>query len=150
MPLWFWLVHAPLMTEKWNSTSRAQKRLSVFENRGLVSDFRTNEGSLTGRLRMRSYEKIRRLKKQPLNTSVVKSRRLLWADHVARGPLMLKIGQILNEHPIGPRQLERPQFCWEHNVSMDGRSSRRANQGSLIGVPPARIEPPGTEFVMWR
>ena len=74
---------------------------------------------MTGQLRMRSNEEIRRLTEQPLITSVVKARRLQWAGHVARAPPARRIRQVLDGRPTSPRPLGRPRLRWEDNVSAD-------------------------------
>lgn len=75
---------------------------------------------------MRPNEETRLLTGQPLITSVIKSRRLQWAGHVARAPPTRYIRQVLDGRPTSPRPLGRPRLRWEDNVSMDA---------GLLGVP---------------
>ena len=112
--------------ETWNLTVYAQKRLLVFENKVLRQILGPKRDPVTGRLRMRPNEETRLLTGQPLITSVIKSRRLQWAGHVARAPPTRYIRQVLDGRPTSPRPLGRPRLRWEDNVSMDA---------GLLGVP---------------
>ena len=46
---------------------------------------------------------------------MIKSRRLRWADHVAR----MECIKILTDKPTGKRLLRRPKLRWEDNIRMD-------------------------------
>jgi hypothetical protein len=112
----------PIVTygcDTWNLTVRSQKRLLVFENKVLRRILGPKRDPLTGRLRMRSNDEVRRLTRQPLITGVIKSRRLQWAGHVARAPPTRYIRQVLDGRPTSPRPLGRPRLRWEDNVSRD-------------------------------
>ena len=51
--------------------------------------------------------------------SVVKSRRLRWAGHVARMREGRSAFKILTGKPIGKRPLGKPRRRWEDNIRMD-------------------------------
>ena len=51
--------------------------------------------------------------------SVIKSRRLRWAGHVARMEEGRSIFKILTGKPIGKRPLGWPRRRWEDNIRMD-------------------------------
>ena len=50
---------------------------------------------------------------------VIKSRRLRWADHVARKEEGRGAFKILTGTPAGRRPLRRPRSRWEDNIRMD-------------------------------
>ena len=50
---------------------------------------------------------------------VIKSRRLRWAEHVARMEEGRSAFNILTGKPTGKRPLGRPRRRWENNIRMD-------------------------------
>ena len=50
---------------------------------------------------------------------VIKSRRLIWAGHVARMKEGRSAFKILTGKPTGKRLLGRPRRTWDDNVRMD-------------------------------
>ena len=50
---------------------------------------------------------------------VVKSRRLRWANHIARMEEGRSAFKILTSIPAGKRPLERSRCRWENNIKMD-------------------------------
>ena len=105
--------------ETWNLTVRAQERLLTFENRVLRRILGPNIDPVTGRVRVKTNDEIRRLTGQPFITSVIKSRRLRWAGHVARAPPTRAIRRVLDNRPTSPRPQGRPRLRWADNVSRD-------------------------------
>jgi hypothetical protein len=100
-------------------TLREEQRLRVFGNRVLRRIF--------GPKRDEATEEWRRLHKEELNDlysptniiRLIKSRRMIWAGHVAcmgekRGAYRILVGR-----PEGRRPLERPRSRWEDNTKMD-------------------------------
>jgi hypothetical protein len=55
----------------------------------------------------------------PNIVQVVKSRRMMWAGHVARMEEGRGVHRILVEKPEGKRPLGRPRRRWEENIKMD-------------------------------
>ena len=51
--------------------------------------------------------------------TVIKSKRLRWAEHVARMEEGRSVFKILTGTPTGKRPLWRPRRRWEDNISMD-------------------------------
>ena len=50
---------------------------------------------------------------------VIKSRRMRWAEHVARMEEGRGVHKVLVGKPDGKRQLGRPRCRWENNIKMD-------------------------------
>ena len=50
---------------------------------------------------------------------MIKSRRLRWAEHVARMEESRSAFKILTDKPTGKRPLGRPRRRWEDNIRMD-------------------------------
>jgi hypothetical protein len=63
---------------------REERRLKVFENRGLRRVFGPKRDEVTGELRKLHNEELNDLYSLPNIVRVVKSRRMRWAGHVAR------------------------------------------------------------------
>ena len=57
--------------------------------------------------------------RSPNIVSVIKSRRLRWAGHVARMEEGRSAFKILTGKPTGKRPLGRPRRRWEDNIRMD-------------------------------
>jgi hypothetical protein len=63
-------------------------------------------------------EELRNLYASPNIISVIKSRRVRWAGHVARMGEMRNSYKVLVGQPEGKRLLGRPRRRWEDNISM--------------------------------
>ena len=57
--------------------------------------------------------------RSPNIVRVIKSRRLKWADLVARMEDGKSSFKILTDKPTGKRSVGRPRRCWENNIRMD-------------------------------
>jgi hypothetical protein len=55
------------------------------------------------------------------NIRQIKSRRMMWAGHVARMGVERKVYKVLVGKPKGKRPLGRPRFRWEVGIRMDLR-----------------------------
>jgi hypothetical protein len=70
--------------ETWFQTLREEQRLRVFENRVLSRIFGPKRDEVTGDWRKLHHEEVHTLYSSPGKISVIKSRRMRWAGHVAR------------------------------------------------------------------
>jgi hypothetical protein len=70
--------------ETWSLTLREERRLQVFENRVLGRVFGPKRDKVTGEWRKLHNEELRDFYSLPNIVRVVKSRRMRWAEHVAR------------------------------------------------------------------
>ena len=116
--------------ETWSLTQIPQRRLVVFENKVLRRILGPKTDPDTGRLRIRSNAEIRELTNQPFITSVISSRRLQWAGHVARAPRTRAIRRVLENRPRSPRPVGKPRTRWVDQVSEDAER---------LGVPDWRL-----------
>jgi hypothetical protein len=99
---------------------REEHRLRIFENRVLRKIFgpkREEDGSW----RKLHNDELHSLYFSPNIVSVIKSRRMRWAGHVARmgegrGVYMVLVGRSEGKRPLG-----RPRRRWEDNIKMDLR-----------------------------
>jgi len=67
----------------WSLTLTQERRLRVFENRVLRRVFESKEDEVTGVWRKLYNEEINNLYCSPHIIQVIKSRRMIWAGHVA-------------------------------------------------------------------
>lgn len=82
----------------------------------------------SGFLRIRTNEEVRRSVRFPGQlyiTSVIKSRRLRWAEHVGSAPPTRLVRRILDNRPISPLSSGRPQL-WQGKVSTEFKQGRSA------------------------
>jgi hypothetical protein len=66
-------------------------------------------------------EELRNLYSSPSIITMIKSRRMRWAGHVARMGERRNAYRILVGKPEGKRPLERPRHRWANNIKMDLR-----------------------------
>jgi hypothetical protein len=64
-------------------------------------------------------EELRDLYSSPSIVRIIKSRRMRWAEHVARIGEMRKAYRLLVGKPEGKRPLRRPRCRWVDNIRMD-------------------------------
>ena len=93
-------------------------RLRVFVNMIYRRIFRPKRDA-NGEWRRLHNEELHNLYRSPNIISVIKSRKLRWAGHVAR----LKVGRsalkMLTGKPTGRKPLGRPRRIWEDNIRMN-------------------------------
>jgi len=105
--------------ETWSLTLREERRLRVFENRVLRKVFGPKIDEVTGEWRKLHNEELNDLYSLPNIVRVVKSRRMRWAEHVARMGENRGVQRVLVGKPEGKRPLGRPRRRWEDNIKMD-------------------------------
>jgi hypothetical protein len=91
----------------------------VFENRVLRRIFGPKRDEVTGEWRKLHYEKLHNLYSSPDIIRQVKSRRMMWAGHVAGMGEERKVYKVLVVKPEGKRPLGRPRRRWEDGIRMD-------------------------------
>jgi hypothetical protein len=95
---------------------REECRLRVFENR-VLRRIGAKRDEVTGEWRKLHNEELNDLYCSPNIVRAIKSRRKIWAGHVARiggGVYRVSVG-----NPEGKRPLGRPRLGWEDNIKMD-------------------------------
>jgi hypothetical protein len=99
--------------EAWSLTLGEEHRLRVFENRVLRRIFgpKREEDGLWRKLH---NGELHSLYSSPNIVRVIKSRRMIWASHVAPMGEGRDVGR-----PAGRRPLGRPRRRWEDNIKMD-------------------------------
>src|SRR5215469_15410588 len=102
--------------EIWTLTKREERRLGVFENRGLRRVFGPRRDEVTGEWRKLHNEELRDLNALPNNVRVVKWRRMRWAGHVARMGEGRGVHRVLVGKPEGKRPRRRHRRRWEENI----------------------------------
>jgi len=107
--------------ETWSLTSREERRLRVFENRVLRRIFGPKRDEVTGEWRKLHNEELNNLYSSPNIVWVIKSRRMIWAGHVARMGEGRGVYRALAGKPEGRRPLGRPRRRWEDTIRMDLR-----------------------------
>jgi hypothetical protein len=70
--------------ETWSLTLREEHRLRLFENRVLRRIFGHKRDEVTGEWRKLHNKELHDLYSSPSIIKIIKSRRMRWADHVAR------------------------------------------------------------------
>jgi hypothetical protein len=70
--------------EAWSLTLRVEHRLRMFKNRVLRRIFGQKRDEVMGEWRKLHNEELRDLYSSPSIISIIKSRRMSWAGHVAR------------------------------------------------------------------
>jgi hypothetical protein len=94
-------------------------RLRVFEHRVLRRIFIPKRVEVTGEWRKLHNEELHILYSSPNIIRQIKSRRLRWAEHVARVGEGRNVYKVLMGKPEGKRSLERPRRRWEDWIRMD-------------------------------
>jgi len=105
--------------ETWSLTLREERRLRVFENRGLRTLFGPKRVEARGKWRKLHNEELNDLYFLPNIVRVIKSRRMKWVGHVARMMEERGVYRILVGKPEGKRPLGRTGRRWEDNIKMD-------------------------------
>jgi hypothetical protein len=95
--------------ETWSLTLREEHRLRVFENRTLRRIFGPKRDEVTGGLRKLHNDELRNLYTSPNIITMIKSRWMRWAGHVARMGKKRNAYRILVGKPEGKRPLGRPR-----------------------------------------
>jgi hypothetical protein len=104
--------------ETWCLTLREEHRLRVSENRVLRRISGPKREEVAGGWRRLHNEELHNLYPSP-NIRVIKSRRMRWAVHIARGGEMRNIHKILARKVKRKTPLARPRGKWEDNIRMD-------------------------------
>jgi len=104
--------------EGWSLTLREECRLRVFENR-ILSQIFVPKRDVNGEWRMLHNEELHSLYRSPNIVRVIKSRRLRWADLVARMEKGRSAFKVLIGTHTGGRPLGRPRNRWEDNIRMN-------------------------------
>jgi hypothetical protein len=91
----------------------------VFENRVLRRIFGPKRDEVTKEWRKLNNEELKDLHSSPNIVRVMKSRRMRWAEYVARMAEMRDVYRILVGNPEVKRPLERPRPRWEDKIKMD-------------------------------
>ena len=68
---------------------------------------------------MEKNEELNDLYSSPNIVRVIKSKRMIWAGHVARMRERRDVYRVLVRKPEGKRPLGRPRHRWEDNIKMD-------------------------------
>jgi hypothetical protein len=76
---------------------------------------------MTGGWRKLHNEELHGLYSSPSIVRVIKARRMIWTEHVARMGEVRGAHNILVLRPEGWRPLGRPRCRWEDNIKMDLR-----------------------------
>ncbi|KAJ4442688.1 hypothetical protein ANN_04277 [Periplaneta americana] len=107
--------------ETWTLTLREEQRLRMFENNVLRKIFGAKRDEVTGEWRTLHNAELHALYSSRDIIRNIKSRRLRWAEHVARMGESRNSYSVLVGRPEGKRPLERPRCRWEDNIKMDLR-----------------------------
>jgi hypothetical protein len=100
------------------STLREEHRLGVFENRVLRRIFGAKRDEVMGGWRKLHNEELHNLYTSPSIIRIMKSRRMMWAGHVARMGEKRYTCRLLVGNPEGKRQLGRPRRRWVDNIKI--------------------------------
>jgi hypothetical protein len=103
-----------------HNKGRAYK-LRVFENTVLRRLFGPKRVEVTGEWRKLHSEKRHILYSSPNIIRQIKSRRMRWAEHVARKGEEREVFRVLMGKPEGTRPLRSPRRRWEDRIRVDLR-----------------------------
>jgi len=98
---------------------REERRLRVFENRVLRRIFGPMRDEVTGEWRKLHNEELNDLHCSPNIVRVIKSRRMIWAGHVARREEGRDVYRVSVGKPEGKRPVGRPRRRWKDNIQLD-------------------------------
>jgi len=104
--------------ESWSVTLREECRFMVFENRVLRRIFGHKRYKVTREWRKLHNEELNDMYCSPNIVGVIKSRRILWAGHVAHMGEGGGVYRVLVGNPEGKRPLGRPRHRWEDNITL--------------------------------
>ena len=104
--------------ETWSLTLREGCRLRTFENRVLRRMFGHKRDEVTGEWRKLHNEELNDLYYSPNIFRVIKSRRMGWAEYVARMGDRRGVYRVLVGKHEGKRSLGRPRRRWEDNIKI--------------------------------
>jgi hypothetical protein len=96
-----------------------EHRLRVFENRVLRRMSGPKRDEMTGGWRKLHNEELRDLYSSPSIIRIIKSRRMRWAEHVARMGEKRDAYRLLVGKPEGKRPLGGPRRRWVDNIRID-------------------------------
>ena len=102
----------------WSPTFREEHRLRLFENRVLRRIFGLKKDRVTGEWGKLQNEEINDLFFSPNIVWVIKSRRMIWVEHVAHIGKGRDLYRLLVGKPEGKRPLGRPRLRKEDNIKM--------------------------------
>jgi hypothetical protein len=107
--------------ETWSLTLREEHRLRVFENRVLRWIFGPKRDEVTGEWRKLYNKELRDLYSSPSTSiiRIIKSRRMIWAGHLARMVEKRNAYRLLVGKPERKRPLGRSRRRWVDNIRMD-------------------------------
>jgi hypothetical protein len=91
----------------------------MLENRVLRRIFGPKRDGVTGGWRKLYNEELHNLHSSPSIIRIIKSRRMRWAEHVARMGEKRNVYMLLVGKPDGKRPLGRPRRRWMDNIKMD-------------------------------
>ena len=100
---------------------REERRLKVFENRGLGRIFRPKMEKVVRGCRRLHNAEFNDLYSSPNIIRLIKSRSMRWAGHVVR------MGERRGVCRVRP--LRRPRLRWEDNIKMDLQEVGRSGHG---------------------
>jgi len=92
---------------------REERRLRVFENRVLRRIFGAKRDEVAGEWRKLHNEELNGIYSSPNIVRVTKSRRMRWAEHVARLGERKGVYRLLVGKPEGKRPFGRPRSRWK-------------------------------------
>jgi len=98
---------------------RKERRLRVFENRVLRKTFGPKRDEITVEWKKLHNVELNDLYCSPNSVQVIKSRRMMWAGHVARMEERRGVYRVLVGKPEGKRPLGRHRRKWGDNIKKD-------------------------------
>jgi hypothetical protein len=104
--------------ETWSVTLREEHRLRVFEIRVLRRMFGPKRDEVTGEWRKFHNEELHIFYSSPNIIRQIKSRRMRWAEHVARMGEERNLYRVLVGKPEGKRLLGRPRRLWKNRTRL--------------------------------